>query len=402
MNESEKRYYFSTIKLCCIIILIIYFVSNSMKSLQAVSVEWFLLAVTLLAALGFELADTPEKEERKSNFDIKNWIFKRKKKFFFLCAEFILMVILLVFFGESNNGLFLLPLVLLDTIVFFHLSFVLSLLSLIGVLFFSANIYLYIIYCFFLIIIYFQNFIIINKYKKYLEDFEQEEYQLKDSIHSKDTIYRERLEKSSLTFENEMLEEKTRLSQALHDKLGHSINGSIYQLEACKVLMAKEPLESSKIMQGVIDNLRTSMDEIRMILRREKPDKKRMAYLQLVQLCQECKTKYGIQADVKIEGENKEIPELFWDIILDNTIEAVTNALKYAKCTKLSIEIKILHKVIRCSIEDNGVGCDTMKEGMGIQGMKDRARKVNGYIDISSENGFHINMIIPVTSVESL
>ena len=193
-----------------------------------------------------------------------------------------------------------------------------------------------------------------------------------------------------------MLEEKARLSQALHDKLGHSINGSIYQLEACKILMEKDPQQSNKIMQGVIDNLRTSMDEIRKNLRQEKPDKKRLAYLQLVQLCEECNEKYGIKAEVIIEGENSEVPEYLWDIILDNTIESVTNALKYAECTELSIDIAILHKVIRCSIRDNGVGCSVMKEGMGIQGMKNRIHKVNGLIDINSDNGFRINMIIPL------
>lgn len=80
--------------------------------------------------------------------------------------------------------------------------------------------------------------------------------------------------------------------------------------------MEKKPEESTKIVQGVIDNLRTSMDEIRYILRREKPDKKRMTLIQLIGLCEECKEKYGIQAEVKIDGEDKEIPENLWEVIL--------------------------------------------------------------------------------------
>lgn len=250
-------------------------------------------------------------------------------------------------------------------------------------------------YCLFIIIIYYQNFVIIEKYRKYLSDYEAEEYQLKGSIESQDMIYKEQLKKSSLTFENELLEEKARLSQVLHDKLGHSINGSIYQLEACKVLMEKEFTQSKSIMQGVIDNLRTSMDEIRLILRTEKPNKKRMAYLQLIRLCSECKEKYGIQAEFNIDGEDNEIPEHIWEVILDNAIEAVTNALKYSKCTEITIEILLLHKVVRCSINDNGIGCPSLIEGMGIQGMKNRARRLNGYLDISSDKGFRINMIIP-------
>lgn len=401
MNENQKSNYFSLIKFCCISLLIVYFVSSSGKSLHVISMEWFLLAVILVASLGYELMDNVNDDTKIHLFSnhnkrngfpvVTNWY-----KLCSLCVELILTMLLILCFRESDIGFLVLPFAIMDMIVFFHISFVLCLLMFLGIFLYPGNILIYSINCIFIIIIYYQNFTIIKKYRENLEDFEKKEYQLKDSINSQDALYKEQLEKSSLAFENRMLEEKARLSQALHDKLGHSINGSVYQLEACKVLMEREPKESEKIIQAVIDNLRTSMDEIRSILRREKPDKKRMAYLQLMQLCSDCNEKYGIQAAIAIEGEDKEIPELVWEVILDNTLEAVTNALKYSKCTKISIEIMILHKVVRCNIMDDGIGCSTLKEGMGIQGMKNRARKVNGYIDINCDSGFQINMIIPL------
>ena len=376
MNENAKKYYFSIVKMCCIIILFLYFVSSSKKSLHEISVEWFLLAITLAATVCYELVNS--------------------KKVYFLCTETVITLILIVFFKDSGNGLFLLPMVMLDIIIFLKLNFMFSLMAFIGVFLNFQNILLYSAYCVFVIIIYFQKYVVIEKYKKCLEVFEQEEYQLKDSIAFRDNNFKKEIEKNSLFFENRILEEKTRLSQALHDKLGHSINGSIYQLEACKILIDKQPNESIKMVQAVIDNLRTSMDEIRTILRREKPDKKQMALLQLIGLCEECEKKYGIQAEVRFEGENKEIPENMWEVILDNTFEAVTNALKYSACNSILIQITILHKVVRCSIKDNGIGCNTIKEGMGIQGMKNRARKINGFIDLNGEDGFCINMILPI------
>ncbi|SEW23624.1 sensor histidine kinase [[Clostridium] fimetarium] len=376
MNENAKKYYFSIVKMCCIIILFLYFVSSSKKSLHEISVEWFLLAITLAATVFYELVNS--------------------KKVYFLCTETVITLILIVFFKDSGNGLFLLPMVMLDIIIFLKLNFMFSLMAFIGVFLNFQNILLYSAYCVFVIIIYFQKYVVIEKYKKCLEVFEQEEYQLKDSIAFRDNNFKKEIEKNSLFFENRILEEKTRLSQALHDKLGHSINGSIYQLEACKILIDKQPDESIKMVQAVIDNLRTSMDEIRTILRREKPDKKQMALLQLVGLCEECEKKYGIQAEVRFDGENKEIPENMWEVILDNTFEAVTNALKYSACNSILIQITILHKVVRCSIKDNGIGCNTIKEGMGIQGMKNRARKINGFIDLNGEDGFCINMILPI------
>ena len=84
---------------------------------------------------------------------------------------------------------------------------------------------------------------------------------------------------------------------------------------------------------------------------------------------------------------------------LDNAFEAVTNALKYSGCDEISIDINILEEVVRATINDNGKGAYNIEEGMGIQGMKSRVRKVKGYIDIDSVGGFTINMILPITKV---
>ena len=83
------------------------------------------------------------------------------------------------------------------------------------------------------------------------------------------------------------------------------------------------------------------------------------------------------------------------EIILDNAFEAVSNSLKYAKCTSIEIKIHVMNKFIRCSISDNGVGCEKITDGMGIAGMRRRMREVNGILDFETEIGFTINMLLP-------
>ncbi len=402
--KNKHKYYFLLVKSCCVLALPIYYVCSSEKSLHQISVEWFLLATSLLTIVVCELIHpefeySPERPKTKEYYF--NLLKNKKDRLKFSCLLFEVLTICLLFILCPDNviGVYLLPILLLDLIVFIQVPIGIGILAFLGVLIQREYFYIYCCYTLFVLMLYYQNYVIIEQYRQTLNAYEKKEYLLKNSIHSKDVIYREQLEKSRLAFENTVLEERAQLSQALHDKLGHSINGSIYQLEAGKVLMTKNRDESQQIIQKVIDNLRTSMDEIRTILQREKPDKKRMAYLQLLQLCEECKDKYNILVDVTIEGENKDIPELVWDSILDNTIEAVTNALKYSKCSKIAIEIILMHKAVRCSIEDNGIGCNIIREGMGMQGMRERIRKVNGYIDFNGDNGFRINMIIHLVSV---
>ena len=192
-----------------------------------------------------------------------------------------------------------------------------------------------------------------------------------------------------------MLEERTQLSQTLHDRLGHNINGSVYQLEAIKVLMDQEPETAKKMIQAVIDQLRTGMDEIRAILRRKRPKKYRIAVLQLEKLCEECRQK-GVDAVLVTEGSLSAVPEKYLEVILDNAYEAVSNSLKYADCTKIDMKIHVMNRMVRCSISDNGRGCEKITDGMGISGMRQRMRTVNGILSFDSETGFTVNMLLPL------
>lgn len=244
-------------------------------------------------------------------------------------------------------------------------------------------------------IIYFQHDFIVESYRKQTREDTIAEQRLKHSMNRREHEMQEEVRKSLLQAENQMLEEREELSQTLHDKLGHNINGSVYQLEAVKVLMEKEPETSKKMIQAVIDQLRGGMDEIRMILRKERPKKYKLAILQLEKLCEDCRSK-GVEAELITEGELKEIPEKYLEVILDNAYEAVSNSMKYAKCSRIKISVHVWNQMIRCSISDNGVGCKEMTDGMGISGMRKRMREINGILDFETEAGFTINMLLPL------
>lgn len=259
----------------------------------------------------------------------------------------------------------------------------------------GENAYVQVVIAFFLGVIYMQHDFLVAWYQEQLYEDTVREQGLKRDMYQKEHQMQEKLRETLLMAENRMLEERAGLSQTLHDRLGHNINGSVYQLEAVKVLMDKEPVQSKNMIQAVIDQLRGGMDEIRVILRKERPGKDRLTLLQLERLCKDCRSK-GVQAELFIEGELSQIPETYMEIILDNAYEAVSNSLKYAKCTAITIDVHVLNKVVRCRIADNGIGCEQIKDGMGIAGMRRRVREVNGILSFDTAFGFSINMLLPL------
>ena len=156
------------------------------------------------------------------------------------------------------------------------------------------------------------------------------------------------------------------------------------------------PEKADEILGRVTQSLRDGMDEIRAVLRSERPDGRRKALLGLNLLCEECKTQYGIDVQLTIEGDSGRIDEKMWSVIYDNCCEAVTNAMKYAQCDSMRIEIRVLNQMLRCCVSDNGKGCRNIRDGMGLEGIKRRVAELSGTAHISGDNGFVINMLIPL------
>ena len=247
----------------------------------------------------------------------------------------------------------------------------------------------------FMLIFYVQHEFVVTDYEKQMMQDTIAQQGLKRDMRIQENTAREQMKKNMLMAENKVLAERATLSQTLHDKLGHNINGSIYQLEAVKLLMDKDPEKARGMSQAVIDQLRTGMDEIRAILRKERPEKKQMALLQLYELCEDCNSK-GVEAELLNEGDISKIPDSMWEVILDNTFEAVTNSMKYSKCKHINISISVMNKLVKCTVTDDGVGCPKIEDGMGISGMRQRVRMSGGSIDFETEVGFKVSMLLPL------
>lgn len=71
--------------------------------------------------------------------------------------------------------------------------------------------------------------------------------------------------------------------------------------------------------------------------------------------------------------------------------EAIANALKHAEAKRIAIELSFEAAGVRLRIQDDGRGFDAAQpapEGhFGLQGMKRRARRINGQLQIHSQPG---------------
>ncbi|MDM5154310.1 histidine kinase [Bacillus sp. DX1.1] len=204
---------------------------------------------------------------------------------------------------------------------------------------------------------------------------------------------KEYIRQSEYTFK---LEERNRLSQEIHDKIGHSITGALIQMEAAKRLLGVDKDKAEELLQNAIHISKDGIESIRITLKNMKPPTEQIGIHRMKLFIDEFGTKHDIKIPFVYKGNLDAISPIQWKIIGENVMETLTNAMKYADATVISIEIHVLNKVVKVQVKDNGKGAHFVKKGLGIIGMEERTASINGKIIVDGTSGFSVTMLLPI------
>jgi signal transduction histidine kinase len=198
------------------------------------------------------------------------------------------------------------------------------------------------------------------------------------------------------------LEERNSLAQKIHDRVGHTIAGSIIQLEAAELILGKDAKKAGAILSNVTLNLKEGMDNIRSTLRAIKPAPEQLGINRLKVMIDEFSLNSSIKTSFSYKGNFDVVSHLQWKIITDNIKESLTNALKYSSATSVDIRLELMNRLIKAEVRDNGKGALTIKKGIGLTGMEERTESAGGQLIIDGSCGFSVITILPVEEVSNV
>ncbi len=178
--------------------------------------------------------------------------------------------------------------------------------------------------------------------------------------------------------ESTALEERSRFSTRIHDKLGHGISGSVILLEGAKLNLRKDPEQAEKSLQTVIENLRGSVDEIRAALREERPKRASASAAELKEMLEHFSVNYQIKTALSVEGDAEKISPPIWICLKDNLTESLTNTVKHSNAGEFALKIRVYDKMIRAEFSDNGTNSGGFSKGMGLCSIEDRTSLAGG------------------------
>lgn len=192
------------------------------------------------------------------------------------------------------------------------------------------------------------------------------------------------------------IEERNSLAQKIHDRVGHTIAGSIIQLEAASLIIEKDSKKAADMVRNVTENLKEGMESIRSTLRSIKPASEQLGVNRLKLILDEFMYSNRIKTSFSFEGRLDAVTYTQWSIMIDNMREALTNSLKHSSATEVRVRLEVMNKLIKLEIKDNGRGAGEVIKGMGLTGMEERTEAAGGKLILDGSRGFSVITLLPV------
>lgn len=189
--------------------------------------------------------------------------------------------------------------------------------------------------------------------------------------------------------------ERQRIARELHDEIGQSLTVALLTL---KRAVDRAPETIRQELEDTQETVRASLDEVRGIARRLRPDALDDLGLQsaLNALC----TEFTAATDISVVRHLAPLARLRPDVELvcyRVAQEGLTNIARHARATKAWLDVGVGAGQLVLRVADDGVG-GVEHEGAGIGGMRERALLVGATLTIESPqgDGTEIRLVVPL------
>lgn len=202
-------------------------------------------------------------------------------------------------------------------------------------------------------------------------------------------------------------DERLRLARDVHDVLSHSLGAIGVRAGVTAHVDALGEPELREALRAIESQARDSLAELKLLLQRERDGKLETAAasLPLSGILRDVSATAklaGLEVDLHYDSEVDQLPPSIRTTVHRVAQEAVTNALRHAGATRLTLTVTHTATDAVVAASDDGVGVSSgFAYGHGLTGMRERVRLLGGELCIDSgQPGFLLTARIPLPQHE--
>ena len=189
-----------------------------------------------------------------------------------------------------------------------------------------------------------------------------------------------------------VLEERHRLARELHDSVTQSLYGIALYAEAAARALADGDAESAGTnLQDITETTQEALGEMRLLLFELRPPhlQEHGLAVALRSRLQAVEARAGLKTEFDCQGEGRLAPETEQELFR-LAQEALNNVLKHAHARHVCVRLDLTGDQVVVEVADDGMGFEPSSpeaEGYGLPGMRERAERLGGTVEIDSGPG---------------
>jgi signal transduction histidine kinase len=207
-----------------------------------------------------------------------------------------------------------------------------------------------------------------------------------------------------------VLDERQRLAREIHDTIAQGLTGVITQLQAAKqsstIDTATEHVDrAAQLARDSLDEARRSVRDLtpRQLTSDSLPDA-------LQRLVKEWSASNAIPASLQTTGRTRPLHDEIEATLLRVAQESLTNVAKHALAARVGVTLSFMTDEVTLDVRDDGVGfavgdaaAGDTHGGFGIAGMRMRAARVAGVLEVESEpnGGTAVSVRLPAVEPDA-
>jgi two-component system sensor histidine kinase DegS len=201
-----------------------------------------------------------------------------------------------------------------------------------------------------------------------------------------------------------MLTERTRIATEMHDSVGDNLAALLMKAELAQVALDSDPQRARTELDWILSTLRTSIVEMRRILRALKPvDLQKMGLVDAIRkIADDYTHNCGIPVVLQASDGIPSLGQKAEYVLYRAVNESLNNARKHSGASSVKVSLQADSKGLVLTVEDNGCGFSPadadQKRGLGLSGLRDSTEAAGGKLEIVSapQRGTRVSVRFPV------
>ncbi|KAA0782402.1 MULTISPECIES: helix-turn-helix transcriptional regulator [Bacillus] len=193
-----------------------------------------------------------------------------------------------------------------------------------------------------------------------------------------------------------LAEERNRLSNELHDTVGHAYTSIIMGMETLRTEISTEM--GIQRLDSLLEMGRKSIEDVRGYLHQmDSPCQSPSLIQSLQNLGAEFQEHAQVNVSFRTFGEEYQLSRQAKIAFIRCLQESLTNAVRHGQGTEIIVSLQFEQQYTRLEVQDNGKGNVEWQEGFGMNAMKERAMNLQGQLSVYTkpEEGMLVTCTIP-------